>query len=105
MEQRKKGREEGSMRSGVLRDQVWQGCEAGQNESTVGRCMGIFVFVRSGVKARTPLEGRDDRLRGLQEIRGGGCPVICGREGGVGVQTRQEGEELREGVRWDGVAL
>jgi hypothetical protein len=23
----------------------------------------------------------------------------------VGVQGRQEGEELREGVRWDGVAL
>lgn len=93
------------MRGRVLRDQVWQGCEAGQNESTVGCCMGIFVFIRSGVRVKSPLEGGYDRLRRLQEVRGGGGPMICGREGGVGVQGRQEGEELREGVRWDGVAL
>lgn len=93
------------MRGGALGDQVWQGFEAGQNESAVGCCMDIFVFIRSEVGVKSPLEGRDDRLRCLQEIRGGGGPVICGREGGVGVQGRQEGEELREGVRWDGVAL
>jgi hypothetical protein len=85
VEYRKKGREKGSMRGGVLRDQVWQGCEAGQNESTVGCCMGIFVFIRSRVGDKSPLEGRHDRLRRLQQVRGGGGPVICGREGGVGV--------------------
>ena len=62
MKQGKQGREERSMRSRVLGDQVGQGFEAGQHESIVGCCMGIFVLIRSGVGVKTPLEGGYDRL-------------------------------------------
>jgi hypothetical protein len=62
MKQGKQGREKGSMRGGVLSDQVGQGFEAGQNESAIGCCLDIFVLIRSGVGVKTPLEGGYDRL-------------------------------------------